>query len=459
MKKIYLLLACLLFGFAGLSQQKITGDWYGVLHVEGIKLDLVFHIAGDKNDYTATMDSPSQGATDIPVSTTDFVNDSLSLKLTALNATYRGHLQDGLGIKGTFAQNGRSFPLNLSRQPNNGAAEAEVTKRPQEPKPPYPYITEEVTFDNKEADVSLAGTLTLPAKTGSFPALVLISGSGPQNRDEEIFNHKPFLIIADYLTRRGIAVLRYDDRGVGGSTGKFQGATTSDFSADAKAAVTFLRSRHNINAGNIGLLGHSEGGMIAPMIAATDKSIAFIVLLAAPGMPIDEMMLLQKKYIEEKMNVPEEKIAAGQHMNKKLFDIVKTSSADSVKNNLESYLNTQEILDDASKSKIVQTFEDPWLQAFLKYNPQPVLKKVSCPVLALNGAKDLQVPAAENLEAIRDAFAKSGNKKITINELPSLNHLFQHAGTGLPSEYGTITETFSSGALKIIGDWVAQIVD
>ena len=458
MKKIILFVPFILWCFFGFAQQEITGDWYGQLNVQGMQLQLIFHIAHGENGYTTTMDSPDQGANGIPVSETNFANDSLHLNLTALNAAYKGRLQDSLSISGKFSQNGLNFPLNLSRKQKSKTAKAEAPKRPQEPKEPFPYVSEEVKFDNKKAKVSLAGTLTLPRKTGTFPAVILISGSGPQNRNEELMGHKPFLVIADYLTRNGIAVLRYDDRGVGESTGKFKGATTYDFAADAKAAIAYLKSRSEIDPDKIGLIGHSEGGMIAPLIASEDKSIDFVVLLAAPGLPIDKMMLLQKKGIEKKMGVPEAQINAGQKMNSELFALVKSSKSGAVQTNLESYLTTHGIADDASRTQILQTFEDPWMQTFLKYDPQPVLEKIDCPVLALNGSKDLQVPATENLEAIRTAFSKSGNKNVTIKELPGLNHLFQHADTGLPSEYAEIEETFSPQTLQLIKGWILGAV-
>ena len=449
-KKIYPFLVIIFFNFFSYSQQEINGDWYGVLNVQTMKLNLVFHIAQGENGYSTTMDSPDQGANGIPVSETHFIDDSITFTMLALNATYNGKLSIDETISGTFTQNGFAIPLTLSRK----AEKKSAPKRPQEPHAPFPYLAQQVQFANDSASINLAGTLTLPNKTGKFPAVILITGSGPQDRNEEILGHKPFLVIADHLTRNGIAVLRYDDRGVGSSTGNFSGATTYDFAADARAAVSYLKSRPEIDTDKIGLIGHSEGGMIAPIIAADDKSIDFIVLLAGPGIPIDQMMLLQKKGIEQKMGIPLAQVEQGQKINTAIFTLVKTSQPEELLEKIKAYLKAQGITDATTVNQYVNTFSDPWLQSFLKYDPQSVLNKVTCPVLALNGSKDLQVPATENLVAIKNALAHGENKQVTIKELPGLNHLFQHTETGLVSEYGEIEETFSPQALTLITDWV-----
>lgn len=461
MNKLTLFLAFLSFGLPGFSQQEITGDWYGLLDVQVMKLNVVFHIAQGENGLTATMDSPDQGAKGIPVTETLFSNDSLNLALAQLSATYKGKLLEDQSITGTFTQGVNILPLTLSRQQpdtTQNAVTDEPVKRPQEPKAPFPYLSKEVKFDNTEASVNLAGTLTLPDKTGKFPAVVLITGSGPQDRNEELMGHKPFLVISDYLTRNGIAVLRYDDRGVGESGGQFSGSTSYDFADDAKAAVDYLKTRPEIDATKIGLIGHSEGGMIAPIVASEDKSMGFIVLLAGPGLPIDQMMLLQKKGVEENMGVPEAQVAAGQKIFSGIYDVVKSTAAGEVEAKVRTYLKEQGVIDEAMVQQFVDLFNDPWMQTFLKYDPRSVLEKVTCPVLALNGSKDLQVPATEDLAAIKQALEKGGNKNVTIKEIPGLNHLFQTAETGLPAEYGEIEETFSPQALEIIKDWVLDVV-
>jgi len=267
--------------------QEITGEWNGVLNIQGTQLRVVFNIKKTDSGYISTMDSPDQGAKDIPVATTTFEDPILKIKATAIGATYNGKLADGI-ITGTFVQRGMSLPLILSRD----KVEKQVLKRPQEPKAPFPYYSEEVVFKNDKADITLAGTLTLPKKEGKFPVVILITGSGPQDRNEELMGHKPFLVIADYFTKKGIAVLRYDDRGFGKSTGNFKTATSNDFALDVESAVAYLKTRKEIDKNKIGLIGHSEGGIIAPMVAAKSKDVDFIVLLAGTGIPGDELLLL-----------------------------------------------------------------------------------------------------------------------------------------------------------------------
>lgn len=281
-----------------LSAQEISGQWSGALQLPTGKLRIVFNISAKDNGYTATMDSPDQGAKGIPVTKTTFETPVLMLEIAAAQIKYTGTCQENQ-IKGTFTQGAFSAPLDLTK-----SSERIQVKRPQEPVAPYPYRSEEVTFENKKAGVTLAGTLTMPSTGGNFPVVVLITGSGQQNRDEELMGHKPFLVISDYLTRNGMAVLRYDDRGMALSTGDFASATSTDFAEDAASAVEYLKTRKEVNRRKIGLIGHSEGGLIAPMIASTSKDVNFIVLLAGPGMKGDELMLLQKKRIEEKMGYP-----------------------------------------------------------------------------------------------------------------------------------------------------------
>jgi pimeloyl-ACP methyl ester carboxylesterase len=380
------------------------------------------------------------------------------LEIKAAKIEYDGELK-GNEITGTFKQNGLDIPLNLSR----GEDKAEATKRPQEPRMPFPYASEDVTFSNQKANIVLAGTLTMPAKTGNYPAVVLITGSGPENRDEEVFDHKPFLVISDYLTRNGIAVLRFDDRGVGKSTGVYKGATTADFATDVESAVTYLKTRKEINKKKIGLMGHSEGGIIAPMIAAKSGDISFIVLLAGPGIPGDELLLLQKEKIELAMNLDSQTVAKSQKIFKGAYQIILNSnnSEPDLKNKIRTYFRQSfssgapEEQVDALTNQIV----NPYMIYFLKYNPEPALEKVKCPVLAINGEKDLQVPPEANLTAIKTALERGGNKNVTTKIFPNLNHLFQDCKTGLPNEYSEIEETFSPAALEEITRWIKQQVD
>lgn len=452
MKKTVFYIMAVLSTFVMVGQE-ITGQWNGILKVSGGQLRVVFNISKTENGFSTTMDSPDQGVKGIPVTTTSFENSFLKLVIPNATIAYEGALKDNI-IAGSFSQGGQSFPMNMSKS----TIEKETEKRPQEPLKPYPYYTQEVTFENKIDKNVLAGTLSLPSKEGKFPVVILITGSGPENRDEEIFGHKPFLVLADYLTKNGIAVLRFDDRGVAKSTGDYKTATTLDFAKDVWAGVDYLKTRKEINKSKIGLIGHSEGGVIAPIVAGNSKDIDFIVLLAGTGIRGDKLMLLQKEKIEHQMGVPENEIQKGQEIFKGAYDIILASSAsdDNLKTKINSYfklhfgdkMNEQQI--NGLTSKITST----WMVSFLKLDPASALEKVKCPVLAINGDKDLQVPADINLDAIKKALAKGGNSKATTKVLPNLNHLYQESKTGLPEEYGTIEQTFSPIALEEISKWI-----
>jgi pimeloyl-ACP methyl ester carboxylesterase len=441
--------------------QDISGAWNGTLEFQGIRLRLVFHINQTETGYSATMDSPDQGAKDIPVISTKFENPVIKLSIANLGIEYEGKLSDDGIITGTFKQNGASFPLNLSK----GKVEKEKTVRPQEPVKPYPYYEEEVFFENKEDNVTLAGTLTLPKKEGNFPAIILISGSGAQNRDEELLGHKPFLVLSDFLTGNGFAVLRFDDRGTAASTGNSLTSTTFDFSKDVEAGVKYLQTRKEINRKRIGLAGHSEGGIIAPMLAARNRDIAFIILLAGTGIPGDQLLLMQQELIGKASGMSDAEYQKAKSINKTVFDmVIQSTHQEQLKTNLIAYLkqtikNNPDVKpekmseDDFIQQQISQV-TSPWLQYFLRYDPVPALEKVKCPVLAINGEKDLQVPAKVNLEAIKAALIRGGNKRVTTKEIPGLNHLFQECETGLPAEYATIEQTFSPIALNEILQWL-----
>ncbi|MDR1937496.1 MAG: alpha/beta hydrolase [Tannerellaceae bacterium] len=442
------------------GDSRITGQWNGALSVQGIQLRLVFHITQTATGYSATMDSPDQGAAGIPVTTVSFENQVLKMSVTNAGIEYEGTFGQDDVITGTFKQMGQTFPLNLSRK----TLEKETLIRPQEPAKPYPYREGEVSFENAEAGIRLAGTLTLPEKGDAFPAVILISGSGAQNRDEELMGHKPFLVIADHLTRNGIAVLRFDDRGTASSTGDFSTATSLDFSKDVEAALRYLQTRKEINPQKIGLIGHSEGGVIAPMLAARSTDVAFIVLLAGTGVPGDRLLLSQQEamYTASGMDTSEWKSLKA--TNEKAFEmLVQSNDPKQLKNDLVAYLKQSlkdypEQKQGMSEEQFIQSsviqLTRPWMIYFIKYDPASALEKTKCPVLALNGDKDLQVPAKENLEAIRAALTKGGNKQVTIKTLPGLNHLFQECTTGLPAEYPTIEQTFSPVALKEMSQWI-----
>ena len=331
--------------------------------------------------------------------------------------------------------------------PAQSAPAAARPPRPQEPTPPYPYQEEQVTFVNAKAGITFAGTLTLPASPTASPAVVLITGSGAQDRDETIAGHKPFLVLADALTRRGIAVLRVDDRGVGGSGGTMATATSEDFVDDALAAVAYLRGRKDIDAKRIGLVGHSEGGLIAPIAATRSKDIAFIVLMAGPGITGDQILFLQGAAIMRANGASEAAISRNREVKQRLFDVIRTEKDDAAaKEKIKSIAPGQERV------------ATPWFRYFLSYDPVPVLQKVTCPVLAINGEKDLQVPYRENLDAIGKALRAGGNTDVTTLSMPNLNHLFQTSQTGAPSEYAKIAETFAPAALDAISDWILKRV-
>lgn len=448
------------------DQNKIVGIWQGQLAISGFELRIVFHIDVDENDLLkATMDSPDQGAKDIPTSRVVFQKDSLKIEVAGVAGRYDGVWQaEKKQITGVWRQGGRSLPLILKR-----VDKVKVRPRPQEPIKPYPYRELEVEYENKPAGIRLAGTLTFPQSGEPFPAAILISGSGPQDRDETVFGHKPFWVLADYLTRLGVAVLRVDDRGTGRSTGDFSLATSEDFATDVLAGVEYLKSRKEIDPRKIGLIGHSEGGLIAPLVAAQSTDIAFIVLLAGPGLPGDQVLLLQKRLILQAQGASAEMIEFDRAFTEKIFAIVKTE-----KDNAMAEKKIRELKDtmwqgisEELKQELKQfgdqeqnwqqglkALTSPWVRFFLNYDPAPTLKKVTCPVLALNGEKDLQVAAAENLRAIEAALKAGGNRRYEVKPLPGLNHLFQTAQTGTLSEYAQIEETFSPTALKIIGNWI-----
>lgn len=461
MKKIITFIA-VFCSITTLFSQDITGTWNGILKVQGMQLGLVFHINKTENGFSSTMDSPDQKAFGIPVTTTNFENSKLTIAIANARIEYEGVLGADGNITGTFKQSGQSFPMNLSK----GKVEKEIIKRPQEPKKPYSYYTEDVVFENKVANINLAGTLSLPTKEGVFPAVILISGSGAQNRDEELLGHKPFLVIADYLTKNGIAVLRFDDRGTAMSKGDFKTATTLDFSTDVEAALQYLQTRKEIDHKKIGLIGHSEGGIIAPMVAAKSKNVSFIILLAGTGIPGDELLLLQQELIGRESGISEEDLKKSKIINTEVFELVKKeTNSDQMKKDITALITKSidsdpdnKIPDGISESDFIESqvnqLLSPWMQFFIKFNPASTLEKVKCPVLALNGDKDMQVPSNVNLEAINKALSKGGNKKVTIKELPNLNHLFQECKTGSPQEYSEIEQTFSPSALSEILNWI-----
>jgi hypothetical protein len=450
------------------SRKSLAGNWLGVLDVGGTRLRLVLKISVDANDsLRASLDSIDQAATGLRVDRIVRTGPSIRAELNGIGAVFEGQLNaDETEMAGTWAQGAGVLPLVFKRVNETPAA----PRRPQEPHKPYPYTEEEVVYENKQDKVKLAGTLTIPRSRGPHPAVLLITGSGPEDRDETVFGHRPFLVLADYLTRRGIAVLRVDDRGVGGSSATVAGAieTSENYAADALSGVEFLKTRREINARQIGLLGHSEGGMIAPLAAVRSKDVAFIVLMAGPGVTGDQLLELQAELILKANGADDRLVAYNRRLQRLMTTILRTEKSDAA---AERRLRTElpQLIASMPEEKTkalgitpeamegqIRMMLTPWYRFILFHDPRPVLKQVRCPVLAIAGERDLQVPAKQNLPAIAGALKEGGNRDYTTIELPGLNHLLQTSRTGSPNEYAQIEETISPKALELIANWIIK---
>ncbi|WP_338396003.1 alpha/beta hydrolase family protein [Fulvitalea axinellae] len=458
-KRIFFFVAMFVYSAFGYGQTDVSGSWKGVLKVGGLPLRLVLNIEGVPGNYTATLDSPDQGAMGMPVTWVTFEKDTLRFAATQLGASYEGVLAEG-EVKGTFKQRGMTFPLDITRK--NGEDDIKFS-RPQEPKEPFPYKTEQVTFENKKAGIRLAGTLSLPAGKGPFPAVVLVSGSGPQDRDSNLFGHKPFLVLSDYLTRNGVAVLRYDDRGTAESEGDFSAATTVDFSEDAEAAFDYLKARKETIDDRTGIVGHSEGGIIAPMVASRRADVGFIVMLAGVGIKGSELLLQQQEEIAWASGVSPVNVKIAKTINRGIFEVAeKAEGKTELRKGLLDYAKKNPLAipqggtAETFASQHTKTLGSPWMMGFLRHEPSVYLKKVNCPVLAVFGGKDLQVPAKKNLEAMKAALKEAGNTKVGFKVLPGLNHLFQECEKGLPAEYPTIKQTISPALMMGLANWILK---
>jgi hypothetical protein len=452
------------------AEASLVGVWQGTVHHPKMG-DVEFYFTIDKKDagsYMAKVDIPAQKARNIPVNEVRFSAPDLILDMSSFGFIYEGKAAENfLGITGRLKTGDEILLLDLRR--SAGVPEA---RRPQDPRKPYPYEEIEVDFPNREAGITLFGTLTRPSGPGLFPGVVLISGSGPQDRDSTLAGHRTFLVLADSLTRRGIAVLRFDDRGVGKSQGDFHKATTADFASDAQAAWEFMSRQPRIDAKNIGLVGHSEGGIVAPMTAAKNKAVAFVVLLAGTGISGERLALIQSREISRSRGAGEEAISKEARMNEQLFRVFETrddpQTAEAemrriIAESLARMSDAEKKELNASEVSLLQDMKGyladySWARFFLAYDPAIALRKLSCPVLALNGDKDTQVPADANLPAIEQALKLAGNTNVQIKKMPGLNHLFQTAQTGHPREYGKIEETISPAVLQMVGDWILQTV-
>lgn len=464
MYKVGFLLIALLFSIGNSplkAQYGVQGDWKGVLEVMGQKLPLVFHLKEVDQSWKGTMDSPAQGATGIPLNDVSVDSMNLHLAVKRFNIRYEGRLEKDT-IRGTFSQNGTDFPLVLWRMAKDDKG---MGKRPQEPQGPFDYDQMETSFKNVPAGITLKGTVTKPKGMGPFPAVILVSGSGPQDRNAEMFGHKPFWVLADYFIRQGIVVLRYDERGVGESTGDFKDATTFDFADDAEAAMAHLRKFPFVNQLKVGVIGHSEGGMIAWMMAANGKGGSYAVSIAGPVVPIPQLMKQQVRDMLASVEASDEQKVREEEVVGIIYDVLShTNDYDSLKiilpERLDKYLKdsgenyTEDELQDfvAKYANIL----NPWFFAFAKINPQEYIKKTEIPVMALFGGKDIQVNGSINAEVLERIKIENGKGDFTIKMYPELNHLFQHSGTGALAEYGTIAETFSEEAMADIARWILQ---
>ncbi len=445
--------------------EELQGKWKGSLEVGPVTLRVffVFEKQGTRR-IQGYFVSPDQSETQLPVTRMELTGDLVNLAVASVNGFYTGKLDRvARTMVGTWKQGPASLPLALA------FTDADWNlRRPQSPQPPFPYRSEDVVFKSHQA--SLAGTLTEPEGRGPFPALILITGSGPQDRDETLFGHKPFGVLADFLSRNGYAVLRYDDRGVGKSTGDFQSATSQDFSYDAEAAFDFLKTRPEIDPKRIGFAGHSEGGMIAPMIAARRSDVAFLILLAAPGITGQEIALAQSETFSRQKGFSEESIVKCRPLSREMLQMLQSSrSTDELKAKFDDLeqrmLPLMEEKDRQLYAKLkavrqsdmefgLANIRTSWTRFLLRYDPAGDLGRVKCPVLALNGQLDTQVLAAQNLPAIEKGIRAGGNGRVTVCELKGLNHLFQTAKTGELKEYGEIEETFAPVALAKILEWL-----
>lgn len=442
-----------------LSAQPISGSWAGELDIQGTKLPLIFNIKQNDSNYTATFDSPAQGAKDIPISATTFVNNELIFDAKNLGIHYKGSYENEQ-ISGTFTQGKMIIPLVLTRK-----IVADISpKRPQTPKGPFDYNVAEILIVNPLEKNTLAGTLTTPKNKKEFTVAILITGSGQQNRDEELFSHKPFWVIADDFAKKGIGVLRLDDRGIGGSTNGNKNPTSQNFASDISAAVDYLASK---GYKKIGLIGHSEGGMIAPMVALNNKKVAYIISLAGPGIPIDQLLSLQANALAKSNGATPEEIKRSAELNQKIYQKIIHSSETNLQPELKNLLTEEyktfpkdKLPPENQLNKLIesqyQQLTSPWFVYFLKWNPNAYWSKIKIPVLALNGSLDLQVTPKENLAGIKYNLEKAKNKDFEITELEHLNHLFQEAKTGKVEEYSQLEQTISPTVLDKMSTWILK---
>lgn len=436
---------------------KAEGTWQGAIETGNMRMRLQLHLSHDEaGQLVASVDSLDQGIQGIPASRVSEKAGELKFEIPAFNAQYTGTLSTTKNeISGHWDQNNNLEALNFVR--SNRVLDL---RRPQTPAKPYPYIEEEISFAAGSEKGTLAGTLTLPQGNGPFPAAILVGGSGPNDRDETIAGHKPFLLLADFLTRKGIAVFRYDKRGIAQSTGNFSGATIDDFTSDLQAAVAFAKSRKEVDAKRIGAIGHSEGGILAALAATGSSDLHWLVLLGTPATTGERTLLRQSELVSRAGGLSEEQIARSLQFDRKAYQAVKEEKDLAALQRRLQTLVAQSGLGESMPPEALQTqirlMTSPWFQQFLTFDPEPVLEQLTLPVLALSGDLDLQVDSVENVPLLRQAYEASGNKDFTIIEIEGVNHLFQKAQSGSPALYGAIEETIAPEVLTAIGNWVTK---
>jgi len=446
------------------APQNVAGKWLGTITFGSTKLRIAFEISEVKEgDYTASMRSIDQSAVSIPMSAVKLNGDSLRLEIDAIRSAYEGKFTaDGNTIEGNWLQHGTTMPLVMNR-----VDKLPELNRPQTPKKPYPYIEEEVAYENQQANVRIAGSLTLPKEKGPFPAVLLITGSGALDRDETISYHKPFLVLADHLTRHGIAVLRVDKRGVGKTTGEklvgdYSETTILDLADDVLAGVEYLKSRKEIDPKRIGLLGHSEGGVVGPIAASRSPDVAFLVMLAGLGQNNGDIIIFQKSLVAKEHGADENTLALIRSWYERLYAVLAEDTDNTAAEKKIRALHATLTTDEKEKLgwpdheldlEIAGQLRPHW-RYDLWHDPCAILRKVRCPVLALGGEKDMLVPAKENLAGIEQALKAGGNTRFTVREFPGMNHGFQTVSSGAASESVKTEETMSPMVLQTISDWI-----
>ena len=447
MKRIILLYFAALIVLTA-SSQNITGLWYGHPNVKTARLRIIVDIqpANTEGKLTIKVQSTDQSKEWFPVDSYELDGKQLSFTVERLNLSAQCTIESDALLDGKMRMDGGNFPLTLTRTPI-------VFNRPQTPKAPFPYASDDITFRNDEDKITLAGTLTLPKSKKPVKVVILLSGTGPHTRDSEFFEHKPFAIIADYLARRGIATLRYDERGVGKSEGDFSTASIPEFASDAEAAIAYLKTRPEILSDKIGVIGHSEGVAVAFTIAAQD-AVAFVVTLAGGGISGEELLLMQRAALLEASGADAAFIENFNNYMRKAQQIaLQTANKETCQAQLAELFRGSQLA--GSEQAIATQLHNPTILGMLKYNPEYDYPEITVPVLALNGDKDRQVPV-DNLQHIEKGLKENGNNRVTIKVFPGLNHMFQTANTGLPDEYAIIEESFNPAVLKVMGDWIEK---